>query len=249
MKTLIQKFEDYLRGEMPLAEANQFLTSLNEEELKSFKEYEKIRRLMSEKQSKVPEELQDRLNQLGDKYFKEGSKSPIQNKKRNLWLIIFLCAFLFLGMLGYYFMSSPKMTKEEVIAEYFYSKKSDVVTRGETTELSHFEKGIIEYEAGNDLPAIGHWMKIKETDSIYMESAYYRANAYFRIGNPLLAVQMYRKFAGEGTTREDYADWNMIIAYYQLDDLENAHRVLDRIISQKDHLFYEKAKELKSKID
>ncbi len=252
MSALYEKFEDILRQNPSVEEIRDFTNNLTSKEKESFDEYKRIRESAMAQRSTVPEDLKNTLNKLGEDYF-DDEKKPINNV-RNLRSVFYLriaAAFLILAAAFFLFdrwNAGPNYDANALVAENYYSKKSDIKRSDENTETLLY-KGVIEYESGNYNAAVGHFLKIEKSDPDYMQSIYYRANAYFKNGNTELAIQMYRKFLGTATEMEDYAEWNMMLGHLKLGNLEEVYRVLDRIDLQPDHLFYKKAKDFRKSID
>ena len=240
---MFEKYEDYLRGEMTEKEGDDFLKNLTEKDREDFNVYQSIREKMTKQGKEIPNDLKDKLSDLGRKHFKE--EKVITKRLPPMYLRIAALFFLLAGAAFLYTnVMNPIPNVDLLVENFYYSKKSNVVHRG-TGEESEFAEGMRVYESGNYEGSLLHFDKIKNNDSLFMESAYYRANAHFKNGNYELAAQMYLDFSGRGDDLEDYAEWNMMLAHLKLGNEKKVNEVLDRILVQANHVMFQRAKEFK----
>ena len=181
MKNDYLLFEDYLRNEIDIKDAEQLESRLNDSEInKQFTSYKEVRTAMINKLNDKKElELGTTIYQLNKKYFKANQANKLRSL-RSPWLMsiaavgmILLTSILALGLF------QTQNYSDAVLAEKYYYNKT---TRSANTI---------------DLPATA--------------IAYANANQLFQDKNYIEAEKAFESLVEPTTIYSEYAEWNLLI--------------------------------------
>ncbi len=238
-------FEDYLRGDLSPQEGADLISSLSAKEKADFELYKSIRQTMDKDNLKVPEELKENLAKMGEKHFKSQKAKtkklpPMYLRIAAAFILLAGAAFLYFNLLN----TSPNI--DQLVEEFYYSKKSIVTTRGVHQETA-FSKAMLKYETGNYKEANALFQNVDETDGWYQDALYYRANSNLKNGNYQLSIQLYTELESYRGELAQFAEWNKMLAYLKLENHQKVDSIINSILNKPDHVMIQKAKEFRKK--
>lgn len=246
MNYSIEKFEDYLRGEMSETELASFEIelSLNPEMDANFQEYKMIRQNVGSrmKTQKGETALKETLTKLGDQYFKnpQEEKTRFRYYKLLKYAAIFLVFISATGLLYNQFVD--RTLSPQALADKYYQQPTLTYERG-LSSTSPEGKALSDAYERNDLTLLDKLLatddKTNQNIRVILAARHYQKGEYD------LSYNIWEGIADQGKGRyEDMAIWYMTINQLQLGNQKLALQNLEFFNNKKSSYYYEYAQEL-----
>ncbi|MEM9886849.1 MAG: hypothetical protein AAF849_13235 [Bacteroidota bacterium] len=188
-------------------------------------------------------------------FFKASAVSIDKNKgksDRKLWIPLSVAAgllvLLWLG--GRYWGQS--YYSNAVLAENFEPFEIVSTDRGDGIKTENqLQKGIDAFEAKSYADAIEWFSSTSEADAFYVQSQYYLAHTYLAQQKYDAAIEQFQKVADtKSTLYKDRAEWYQLQAMLLSESAqETLNEQLDKILSNPNHGYLEKAQALKQQVN
>ncbi|HEX6222868.1 MAG TPA: tetratricopeptide repeat protein [Chryseolinea sp.] len=148
---------------------------------------------------------------------------------------------------GYIFFKSLPAGNADLFDQYF-EPYEDVISQ-RSADVGPFQKGMNFYNEGKYAEAIKHLEVALEEDQADLSIRCYLGICYLATNQTLKGKDIFESLANSdpGLYRE-IAEWNLALAYLNLDEIPDLERQLNVILQQKDHMYFKQATDLSAEL-
>ena len=207
---------------------------------------ERYQHLLIAKQAIRSQGIKQRVQVIHNKYMQEtqpAKKEPAKIIKPASFFKTFMrvAAVFFIVMAGYSVFLYSSTTNQSVYNNDFVAYHA-IVNRGDET-LNNFAAS---YNAGNYNDAINIF---KSTPNKNQQDYFIAAQSYLQLNNPAAAINAFKSVENlNNNVSEKYfeqeTDYYLMLAYIKKGEINQAEQQLNKITSNTQHLFYNKAQEI-----
>ena len=235
-------FEKYLQGQLTEKEQQEFETLLrNDLDFKEEVEFQ-----TDVKRAVASQEEKEFIEILSDFELENEKKKYSIKSTRIKWLVA--ASILFICGITYFFTANQESSSQDLFVQNFkpYRNVVNPIVRGEDTQ-SIENKAFSAYQTGDYEDAIFLFTKlyISDEQSYFL---FYKANALIQLNRAEEAIPLLQQYAKTLDSLSDKSFWYLAMAYLQLDDKENAKKMLNLNI-EKNKYKVKEAKKLLKKLD
>ncbi|MGB5357532.1 MAG: hypothetical protein WBN11_12645 [Eudoraea sp.] len=157
------------------------------------------------------------------------------------WLVA--ASIILLMGFGYYFIVMSQPTTQELFAQNFtpYPNVVHPIVRGEEGQESK-TKAFAAYQNGEYTSALALFTELY-SESEEPDYLFYQANALLQLNRGREAIPLLQEHLETADTLTEKSDWYLAMAYLQVDDTENAKKMLQTVLD-KGEFNVEEAKKL-----
>jgi len=221
--TLLEK---YMLGELSKEERQEFDTLLeNDPEFKEEFEFQ-----TDVKRAVTAEEDEDFMKMLSDFDAEAIDEKPRTKTFPTKWLVAASIALL--AAFTYFFTSNHSISTQELYAQNFEPYRNVVhpIVRGEEgADLK--SKAFSAYQTGDYEKALTLLTELSATDK-EPYNLFYRANALIQLNRAEKAIPLLQEHIGLKDELSEKSTWYLAMAYLQLDDKENAKKMLKLVVKE-----------------
>lgn len=234
--------EKYLVGELSKEERQEFDTLLeNDPDFKEEFEFQ-----TDVKRAVISAEDEDFMKMLSDFDSEATDEKPQIKSFPTKWLVAASIALL-VGV-TYFLTFNQSISTQELYAQNFEPYRNVVhpIVRGEEgADLK--TKAFSAYQTGDYEKALPWFTELytTEKESYYL---FYSANALIQLNRAAEAIPLLQEHLKTKDKRTDKSNWYLSMAYLQLDDTENAKKMLNLVITEGVYKV-EEAKQLLNALD
>ncbi len=232
----IERIEEYFNKKLNELQSKQFLDDLEQDpELKQlFSEYELALNVIDNQAEK---DLREKISQWRTEWK--------HRQTRSLFIYSGIAAsiLLLLGIYLFFLQNRQPVSVQQLALEYYTLPETPESTMGGGKQ--HWSLGIDAFSKKQYKQAIKEWELIEEkTPEVY----YYLAHCYFNTREFNNSIVLFQELS-TGTSVYSYAsDWFLALAYLSSDNIGESMKILNAILENHNHPYYNNAQKLKAKL-
>ncbi len=162
------------------------------------------------------------------------------------WMIAATVSIFIVSMVLIIHQKMKPLTNHKIVENYLEIYEAPVIERGmdgnNITEL--WNKAIIAYKNSEFLVAQKIFEKIEQSDERNYTSKFYLALCYLYQNKPLMAIPLFEKLQTSPTRYRQQALWYLSLSHIKNRNYEQAKRLLQIIITNRNHYQHDKANNL-----
>ncbi|MEZ4891551.1 MAG: hypothetical protein R2778_00880 [Saprospiraceae bacterium] len=252
LEIYIERIEQYESGQMTAAERSAF-----EAELSTNAELKQAHTFFLGANEVIEQGIENSLrNQLNDWAAAEAGTSakPAKTKvvsMQTTWVRMAIAASvtLLIGWFGLQWMSNQYT--DQALYSGFYEKPGDSTFRGGPSEHP-LKLGYEAFQKNDFAAAVSFFNSIPDSSDYYAEAQYYLGHSFIPLKEYNQAIKAFQHCASRSESKfSEKAEWYLLLTYLNSGKTNDADfkALLDKLLSNPDHSFYEQAKKLSGKIN
>ena len=241
---LIEKMEDYIHGNLSVAEREQFETEMaTDEQLRQ--EVELHRQLIS---SVETESLRQLLDQIHEKNFEAETKIVAMPRRRSYFPMAIAASVALLILAGWWVFNLQTSSPESVYAAYFTPAEGLPTTLGYSTNTD-FAEGMVSYKLEEYAEALEYWQPLLEADPTNDTLNYYVGVTSLADEQSDSAIDYLTTVVNsEQSSFRTSAQWYLALSYLKSDQREQAKSLL-KDLANRDNPYQSQSSEILQKIE
>lgn len=240
---LFEKMEDYIHGNLSVAEREQFEAEMStDEHLRE--EVELHRKLVS---SVETESLRQLLEQIHEENFESETKVVSLPRRRSYFPMAIAASVALLILAGWWIFNLQTSSPESVYAAYFTPAEGLPTTLGYSTNTD-FAEGMVSYKLEEYAEALEYWQPLVEADPTNDTLNYYVGVAFLADEQSDSAIDyLTTVVSNEQSSFRTSAQWYLALSYLKTNQGEQAKPLLEDL-ADRDNPYQSRSSEILQKM-
>lgn len=234
---LIENIELYLEGTMTRQELEETLTEEEVAQIEENIEWVKNSRLAVEAVG-LRNQLKEVLPKVAKEEPKEAKIIPFYQNTRQLYWVAASLVILVVAFFGIY-----SNNQSGLYEKHLYQDPGLPVLMSQSNQYQLYD-AMSFYSEGNYEVAAQKLLALQNESGATDTTSYYLGASLLYSGKSTEAIPYFKEIQNSTSSFKERADWLMVLAYLQNNEEENATELLNEIVSNTKHTFYDEAKSL-----